>query len=521
MTPLMLGLLGVIAAGAVGWLAAGWQRQRRDQRQLTDARRQAQRLQDEATRDAAALRKDAELAAKELLIQTQVSAEAAVGQRRAEVAEREQRLQQREAQLERRVASADRRESDLHHRERTVVGREKNAAEKEEHYDRLVKEQQRALEQAAGMSAEEATRRLTAMMEEDARLEAAKRLRQIEEETKETAERRAREVVVDAMQRVAGDCVMEATVSVVQLPNDEMKGRIIGKEGRNIRALEAATGVDIIVDDTPEAVVISSFDPLRRETARMALERLMGDGRIHPSRIEEVVEKVKKEMDDYMVSEADKVLLELGIQGMHPELIKTLGRLRFRTSYGQNNLFHAREAAYLCSMMAHELGLDVKLARRGALLHDIGKAVSHEEEGTHPNLGADLARRYGESPKVVNAIAGHHGDIEFICPEAALVAIAEGLSAARPGARREQHASYIKRLQQLEGLAIAYTGVDKAYAIRAGREIRVILRHEELSDAQAAHIARDLAHRIEKEMTYPGQIKVTVIRESRYVETAK
>ncbi|MBI3621938.1 MAG: ribonuclease Y [Nitrospirae bacterium] len=521
MTPWMLGVVGLMIGGLAGWLAADRQGRRRDQQRLTDAQQQAQRLLDEAARDAAARRKDAELAAKELLLQAQSSAETALGQRRAEANEREQRLQQREAQLERRVSSTDRRESDLHHRERTVTGREKSATEREEQYDRLIKEQQRGLEQLAGMNAEEATRRLMTMMEEDARLAAAKRLRQIDEEIKETAERRAREVIVDAMQRVTGDCVAEATVSVVQLPNDEMKGRIIGKEGRNIRALEAATGVDIIVDDTPEAVVISGFDPLRREIARVALERLMGDGRIHPARIEEIVEKVKKEMDEYMVSEAQKVLLELEIQGLHPELVKTLGRLRFRTSYGQNNLFHAREAAYLCSMMAHELGLDVKLARRAALLHDIGKALSHEEEGTHPNLGADLARRYGESPKVVNAIAGHHGDIEFICPESALVAIAEGLSAARPGARREQHASYIKRLQQLEGLAVSYTGVDKAYAIRAGREVRVILRHEELSDAQAAHIARDLAHRIEKEMTYPGQIKVTVIRESRYVETAK
>ena len=520
MTPWMVGVLGVLAGAAVGWLAAFWRR-RRDQQMMTDAQQQARRLVDDAARDAAVCRKDAELAAKELLLEAQTSAEAAVVQRRAEVADRELRLQQRETQLERRITTADRRESELHHRERAVIDREKSAVEKEGRYSDLVKEQQRILERTAGLSAEEATARLTALMEEAAKIEAAKRLRQIEAETKEAAERRARELIVDAMQRLTGDCVAEATISVVQLPSDEMKGRIIGKEGRNIRALEAATGVDVIVDDTPEAVVISGFDPLRREIARVALERLMADGRIHPPRIEEVVEKVKKEMDEYMVSEAEKVLLELSIQGLHPELVKTLGRLRFRTSYGQNNLFHAREAAYLCGMMAHELGLDVKLARRGALLHDIGKSLSHEEEGTHPNLGAELARRYGESSKVVNAIAAHHGDIEFICPEAALVAIAEGLSAARPGARREQHAAYIKRLQQLEGLATSYTGVDKAYAIRAGREVRVILHHEELSDAQAAHIARDLAHRIEKEMTYPGQIKVTVIRESRYIETAK
>ena len=512
-------LLGIGAAA--GWLGARWRRTRRMGRLATEAEQQAQRLVEEATRDAAAQRKDAELAAKELLLQAQASAESALGQRRAEVIEREQRLQQRETQVERRVTTADRRESDLHHRERELVGREKRAVEKEEHYSRLLKEQQRALEQLAGMSSEEATKRLMAMIEEDARFEAAKRLRQIEEEAKELASRRAREVIVDAMQRVSGDCAVEATVSVIQLPNDEMKGRIIGKEGRNIRALEAATGVDIIVDDTPEAVVISGFDPLRREIARAALEQLMADGRIHPSRIEEVVERVKKEMDAFMLAEAEKVILEVGVQGLHPELVKTLGRLRFRTSYGQNNLYHAREASYLCAMMAQELGLDVKLAKRGALLHDIGKALSHEEEGTHPNIGADLARRHGESPKVVNAIAGHHGDVEFICPEAALVMVAEGLSAARPGARREHYEAYIKRLQQLEGLATSYTGVEKAYAIRAGREIRVILRHEELSDAQASHIARDLAHRIEKEMTYPGQIKVTVIRESRYTELAK
>ncbi len=513
---LLLGL-GV----AAGWLGGRWRRASQLARLVADNRQQAQRMIEEATRDAAAQRKDAELAAKELLLQAQVSAESALGQRRAEAAEREQRLQQREAQLERRVTTTDRQESDLHRRERELAGRETHVVEKEEHSSRLLKEQQRALEQLAGMGSEEATRRLMAIIEEDARFEAAKRLRQIEEETKEIAARRAREVVVDAMQRISGDCAAEATVSVVQLPNDEMKGRIIGKEGRNIRALEAATGVDIIVDETPEAVVISGFDPLRREIARLSLERLMADGRIHPARIEEIVERVKKEMDAFMIEEAEKVILELGVQGLHPELVKTLGRLRFRTSYGQNNLYHAREAAYLCAMMADELGLDAKLAKRGALLHDIGKALSHEEEGTHPNIGADLARRFGESPKVVNAIAGHHGDVDFICPEAALVMVAEGLSAARPGARREQFEAYVKRLQQLEGLATSYTGVEKAYAIRAGREVRVILRHEELSDMQAAHIARDLAHRIEKEMTYPGQIKVTVIRESRYTELAK
>ena len=517
----LTGLFLLLAGGVIGWLIAGWQKRRMVRQLIADAEQRSQRLLDEANRDVNVRRKDAELAAKELLLQARTEAEESANQRRHELTDRELNLQQRESQVERKREVIDRRETDLRHREREVAGREKIVFDKEERYDRLVAEQQRALERLSGMSAEEAKQQLMAVMEQEAKFEAARRLRQIDEEVKEQAAQRAREVLVDAMQRLGGECAAEATVSVVQLPNDEMKGRIIGKEGRNIRALEAATGVDVIVDDTPEAVVISGFDPLRREIARTSLERLMADGRIHPPRIEEVVEKVKQEMDAFMINEAEKVILELGIQGLHPELVKLLGRLRFRTSYGQNNLFHAREAAYLCSMMAEELGLDVKLARRSALLHDIGKALSHEEEGTHPNIGADLARRYGESPKVVNAIAGHHGDIEFICPESVLVMVAEGLSAARPGARREQHASYIKRLQKLEEVAVSFAGVEKAYAIRAGREVRVILRHEELSDVQASQVARDLAHRIEKEMTYPGQIKVTVIRESRYVEVAK
>ena len=521
MWSILISVIGLAAGAAGGWWFGQWRRQQRAGQALADAEQQARRVLEDAERTVAIQRKDAELAAKELLLQAQTSAEASLSRRRSELAEREQQCQQREAQLERRAGVNDRREADVQHRERELVGREKRVAEQEGRYAQLIKEQQRGLEQLAGMTSDEATRRLMAVMENDARFEAAKRLRQIEEEAREGATQKARALIVDAMQRVSGDCAADMTVAVIHLPNDEMKGRIIGKEGRNIRALEAATGVDIIVDETPEAVVISSFDPLRREIARASLEQLMADGRIHPSRIEEVVERVKKEMDAYMIQEAEKVILELGIQGLHPELVKTLGRLRFRTSYGQNNLYHAREAAFLCAMMAHELGLDVKLAKRGALLHDIGKALSHEEEGTHPNLGAELARKYGESPQVVNAIAGHHGDIEFICPEAVLVAVAEGLSAARPGARREQYEAYVKRLQQLEGLAASYSGVEKAYAIRAGREVRVILRHEELSDAQASHIARDLAHRIEKEMTYPGQIRVTVIRESRYTEVAK
>jgi ribonucrease Y len=320
---------------------------------------------------------------------------------------------------------------------------------------------------------------------------------------------------------VTRDYVSEATISVVPIPNDGMKGRIIGKEGRNIRAIEAATGIDLIIDETPEAVIISGFDPLRREIAKVSLERLMHDGRIHPTRIEEIVDKVKTDLDKMMVEEAEKIIFEVGLSDFHPELVKILGRLKYRTSYGQNNLYHAREAAYICGIMASELGLDVKLAKRGALLHDIGKAVSHEEEGPHAMLGADIAKRYGESARIVNAIAAHHEQVEPVCPETVLVAASEALSAARPGARREALESYVKRLEKLESLAIAFGGVQKAYAIQAGREIRVIVRHDEVSDEASSLLSRELARRIEDELTYPGQIKVTVIRESRFVDFAK
>ena len=327
--------------------------------------------------------------------------------------------------------------------------------------------------------------------------------------------------MTNSIQRITRDYVNEATISVVSLASDGMKGRIIGREGRNIRALEAATGVDLIVDETPEAVIVSGFDPLRREVAKIALERLMQDGRIHPTRIEEVVEKVKGDLEKVMREEAEKVIFEVGLSEFHPEIVKLLGRLRYRTSYGQNNLYHAREASYICGIMAAELGLDIKLAKRGALLHDIGKVVSHEEEGTHAMLGAEIAKKYGESEKVVNAIAAHHEQVDPICPESVLVAAAEALSAARPGARRETLEAYVKRLEKLEGLAVGYEGVDKAYAIQAGREVRVIVRQEKLSDNEALVLSRDLSKKIEQEMTYPGQIKVTVIRESRFVEFAK
>ena len=378
-----------------------------------------------------------------------------------------------------------------------------------------------ALEQVAGITTEEAKRQLLSEIETEARLDAALLTKRILDEAKELADRDAREIVTRSIQRITRDYVNEATISVVPLANDGMKGRIIGREGRNIRALEAATGVDLIIDETPEAVIVSGFDPLRREVAKIALERLMQDGRIHPTRIEEVVEKVKGDLDKLMRDEAEKVIFEVGLSDFHPEIVKLLGRLKYRTSYGQNNLYHAREASYIAGIMASELGLDVKIAKRGALLHDIGKVVSHEEEGTHAMLGAEMAKKWGESELIVNAIAAHHEQVEPLCPEAVLVAAAEALSAARPGARRETLEAYVKRLEKLESLATGFSGVDKAYAIQAGREVRVIIRQGELSDTEGFALSRDLAKKIEQELTYPGQIKVTVIRENRFIEFAK
>jgi len=384
------------------------------------------------------------------------------------------------------------------------------------------REQHAVLQKVAGLSETEARDALLKKVEMEALQDANTLSRHILDEAKSRAEEKARRIISLAIQRYAGEHTFESTLASVVLPNGEdIKGRIIGREGRNIRALEAATGIDLIIDETPEAVIISGFDPLRREIAKVSLERLMHDGRIHPTRIEEIVEKVKVDIDKLMYEEAEKIIFELGLSDFHPELIKVLGRLKYRTSYGQNNLYHAREASYICGIMASELGLDVRLARRGALLHDIGKAVSHEEEGPHAMLGAEIARKYGESPKIVNAIAAHHEQVEPICPESVLVAAAEALSAARPGARREALESYVKRLEKLESLATGHKGVQKAYAIQAGREIRVIVRQEDITDAESFQLSRELAKKIEQELTYPGQIKVTVIRESRYVEYAK
>ncbi|MDA2909389.1 ribonuclease Y [Nitrospiraceae bacterium AH_259_D15_M11_P09] len=513
----LVGILGgLIGVGVYLLLRRAWLEAQRNQ-----AEEQAQQIAQGARREAESLAKEAKLEAKALLIQAKSEAERDEKAKAAGLAVEEKRLTKQEESLAAKASVLERRELESQKREGLLAKRDEALAASETACNRAVKEHRQALERVAGLTVEDAKRQLVSEIESEARLESAGITKRIIDEAKEGAEREAREIIARSIQRVTRDYVSEATISVLPIPNDAMKGRIIGREGRNIRALEAATGIDLIIDETPEAVVLSGFDPLRREIARVSLERLMHDGRIHPTRIEEIVEKVKTDIDKLMVEEAEKIIFELGLSDFHPELVKVLGRLKYRTSYGQNNLYHAREAAYICGTMAAELGLNVALAKRGALLHDIGKAVSHEEEGPHAMLGADIAKRYGESAKVVNAIAGHHEQVEPICVETVLVASSEALSAARPGARREALESYVKRLEKLESLASTFKGVQKAYAIQAGREIRVIVRHDEVDDTESFQLSREVARKIEQELTYPGQIKVTVIRESRYIDVAK
>ncbi|HEX6532638.1 MAG TPA: ribonuclease Y [Nitrospira sp.] len=482
---------------------------------------QSRQMVQTAQREAENIVKEAKLEAKDLVFQSKAELEKEQKAKLQELTITEKRLVQREEAIDKRISVLDKRDSEGQRREQELMKKEERLIAKEAACAQAEREHREALERVAGMTTDEAKKQLLQEMESQARLDAAGIAKRTLEEARENAEREAREIITTSIQRVVRDYVSESTISVVPIPNDAMKGRIIGREGRNIRAIEAATGIDLIIDETPEAVIISGFDPLRREIAKVSLERLMHDGRIHPTRIEEIVEKVKVDIDKLMYEEAEKIIFELGLSDFHPELIKVLGRLKYRTSYGQNNLYHAREASYICGIMASELGLDVRLARRGALLHDIGKAVSHEEEGPHAMLGAEIAKKYGESEKIVNAIAAHHEQVPPICPESVLVAAAEALSAARPGARREALESYVKRLEKLESLAHAQKGVQKAYAIQAGREIRVIVRQEDVTDSESFQLSRELAKKIEQELTYPGQIKVTVIRESRYIEYAK
>ena len=488
---------------------------------IKDAEAEAARIISTAEREAETKRKESVLEAKDKFYQARAEFEKETREKRQELQNQERRVTQKEESLEKKVDLVDKRETDVVRQERELSAREKVVGEKEDQFEKGLREQRQMLEKIASMTAEEAKRQLMLSMEDEAKYEAAKTIKRIEDEAKDEADKKSKNIMSLAIQRYASDYVAEATVSVVNLPNDEMKGRIIGREGRNIRALEAATGIDLIIDDTPEAVILSCYDPLRREIARLTIERLIQDGRIHPARIEEIAEKVKKDLDITMKEEGEKAAFDLGIHNIHPEVIKHIGRLRYRTSYGQNVLMHSREVAYFAGVMAAELGVDQKLARRAGLLHDLGKAVDHEVEGTHPQIGGDIAKKYGENPKVINAIMTHHGDGEASCVESVLVAAADALSAGRPGVRRETLESYLKRLEQLEQAANSFKGVEKSYAIQAGREIRIIVKPEDLSDAHSAQLSRDIAKKIEQEMSYPGQIKVTVVRESRYVEYAK
>jgi len=509
-------LVGVLLALAVAWLK---RKQQRGQMEL--AQGTAARIMEEAKKEASAIKKEAEMQARDSVLQARTDFEKEVRETRRELQALEKRLINKEENLDKRVEAAEKRESELGRRESSVKAREKSLEEKATECDRLSDEAKRQIEHVAGMTREEAKKSLIDQMVEEAKHESAKRVRVIEEEAKEEAARRGQKIVALAIERLAGDFVAERTVTVVPLPSDDLKGRIIGREGRNIRALEAATGIDLIVDDTPESVIISGHNPIRREIARLSLEKLISDGRIHPGRIEEVVRKAEQELDEAIREAGQKAIFDVGVHGVHPELVKLLGRLKYRYSYAQNVLLHSIEAAFICGNMAAELGLNEKQARRAALLHDIGKAVDHEVEGSHAIIGAELARKYGESPKIVNAIAAHHEDVKAETILAPLVDAADALSGARPGARREMLETYVRRLEELERITNSFKGVEKSYAVQAGREIRIIVQHDLVSDQEAALMAREIARKIEAEMTYPGQVKVTVIREVRSVEYAR
>ena len=489
--------------------------------QTEQAQMSAARIIEEAKKDAGAIKKEAELHAKDSVLKERAEFEKELREGRRELQNQEKRLIAKEEAIDKRVELVDKRDSEFARREQSLKAREKSLEDKFAESERQVDEARQHIEKVAGMTREEAKKSLIDQMVEEAKHDSAKRIRVIEEEAKEEAIRKGQKVVALAIERLAGDFVAERSVTVFPLPNDELKGKIIGREGRNIRALEAATGIDLIVDDTPETVVISGHNPIRREIARLSLEKLVADGRIHPGRIEEVVRKSEQELDESIREAGQKAIFDVGVPGVHPEIIKLLGRLKYRYSYAQNVLLHSIEAAFICGAMAAELGLNEKQARRAALLHDIGKAVDHEVEGSHAIIGAELARKYGESPKIVNAIAAHHEDVKAETILAPLVDAADALSGARPGARREMMETYTRRLEELERIVNEFKGVEKSYAVQAGREIRIMVQHDMVSDDDAARMAREVARKIEAEMTYPGQVKVTVIREMRAVDYAK
>lgn len=460
------------------------------------------------------IKKEITIEAKEEAHRMRSEVEREIRERRAEIQRSEKRLIQKEEAIDRKTENLEKKEEGITRKEQTLI-------EKQHELDGFITKQMDELERISGYTVEEAKNVLLSNIEKEIRYEASVMIKDIESKAKEEADKKAKEIITGAIQRCAADHVAESTVSVVPLPNDEMKGRIIGREGRNIRAIETLTGIDLIIDDTPEAVILSGFDPVRREIARLSLEKLIVDGRIHPARIEEMVEKAEKEVNNIIKEEGEQATFEVGIHNLHPELIKLLGRLKYRTSYGQNVLKHSVEVAHLAGLMAGELGLDIKSAKRAGLLHDIGKSIDHEVEGTHVDIGIDLLRKYKESETIINGMAAHHGDYEPKSMEAVLIAAADALSAARPGARRETLETYIKRLQKLEEIANTTPGVDRSFAIQAGREIRIIARPEEMNDEEIVFLAREISKKIESELEYPGQIKVNVIRETRAIEYAK
>src|SRR5688500_11149219 len=494
---------------------------RRQAAAKSTAEETSKRLVGEAEREAETLRKGAVVAGKEEVIRLREAFEGETRSRRDEIEREERRVADRETTLDRKFEVLDQRDKELARRASEFGRREKTIVQREEELEKLVAEERRRLEQLAGLSAQEAKAELIRRLEEEAQADAANTIREIRETARRNAEREAKKIVALAIQRIAADHTAEATVAAVSLPNDEMKGRIIGREGRNIRAFELATGVDVIIDDTPDTVVVSCFDPVRREVARVALEKLVADGRIHPGRIEEVVNKSRKEVEVQIVETGEQAAYNTGVHGLHPELIKLIGRMKWRTSYGQNILQHSQEVAHLAGIMAAELGLDVAMAKRGALLHDVGKVLTHEHEGTHVQLGVEMATKYGEHPLVVNCIAAHHDDVPHESEVSVLVQAADSISGSRPGARREAFETYVKRLEGLERIASSYKGVERVFAIQAGREIRVVVVPDDVDDVRMTTLSEEIARRIEAELQYPGQIKVVLIRETRAVDFAR
>jgi ribonuclease Y len=512
----------IIIIGAVTGIVVGFfLRKKLVESKLATADEAAKKVFADAKKEAENLKKEARLQAKEELYKSKAEFDKESRNKKYEMQKMEKRLSQKEENLEKKVNLLEQKDISVAKREKALEPQEKRVKEMEEKYTAALDEQKSLLEKISGMTSSEAKKLLMQNIENEAKLDSARTIRRIEEETKENADKISRNIIAMAIQRYSADYVAEKTVSLVNLPNDEMKGRIIGREGRNIRAIEQLTGVDLIIDDTPEAILISSFDSIKREVARISLEKLITDGRIHPARIEEIVEKVKQEVESTLKEAGERVTFDVGIHKVNPEIVRLLGRLKYRTSYDQNVLQHSLEVSYLCGMMASELGINVKSAKRAGLLHDIGKAVDHEVEGSHALIGSDLAKKYGENEDIVHAISAHHDDIKPQTVMAVLVQAADALSAARPGARREMLMTYVKHLKDLENIANSFNGVSKSYAVQAGREVRVIVESKAISDDASVVMSKDIAKKVEESLTYPGQIKVTVIRETRSIEYAK